>query len=130
MMDYKCTCKRRHLLDVVSQLNRNRVYIELHVAKSQSNNYTCNPTCTNVSECIFRKCSVLPIFTDLFRPTVTIFGQGHDVAVGPMFAGTLFFYLHKTQVHMLPSQLTIFGSQNVLGTLVFGSQNVLKNVFG
>ncbi len=32
-MDYKCTCKRRHLLDVVSQPNRNRVYIELHVVK-------------------------------------------------------------------------------------------------
>ncbi len=30
-MDYKCTCKRLHLLDVVSQLNRNRVYIELEV---------------------------------------------------------------------------------------------------
>ncbi len=30
-MDYKWTCKRRHLLDVVSQLNRNRLYIELKV---------------------------------------------------------------------------------------------------
>ncbi len=80
-MDYKCTCKRRHLLDVVSQLNRNRVYTELHIAKSQSNNYTCNPRelDTNVSECIFRKCSVLHIFTYLCHPTATIFGQGLHV---------------------------------------------------
>lgn len=31
---------------------------------------------------------MLHIFTDLCRPTATIFGQGHDIAVGPMFAGS------------------------------------------
>ena len=41
-MDYKCTCKRRRHGDVLSHPKHNMVYIELHVAKSQNNNYTCN----------------------------------------------------------------------------------------